>query len=66
MVTDALETLGLVTGDEAVVQRLVLDSLLTQLTLGILVAVQTQLGGVGKIGAELEEEGTEFWIQQYQ
>src|SRR5262249_39717299 len=61
--TDGLQPFGIGAGSEAVVQRLVGDSLLLELTLGILVTVQTQLGGVRKIGAELQEEGAEVWIQ---
>jgi hypothetical protein len=59
---DELQPFGIGTGSEAVVQRLVGASRLLELTLGILVTVHTQFGGVGKIGSELQEEGTEVSI----
>src|SRR6516225_6589851 len=58
--TDGL--LGISTGSEAVVQRLIGYSLLLELTLGVLVTIHTQLGGIGKIGAELQEKGAEVSI----
>jgi hypothetical protein len=36
--------------------------LLFQLTFGILVTFHTQLGGVGEVGAELQEKGAEVSI----
>src|SRR5438067_5515351 len=66
LVTDRLQPFGVGTGDEAVVQPLELDSFLTQLLLGIFVAVQTQLGVVGKIRAKLQEEGAEVAIPTIQ
>jgi len=60
--TDGLQSLGISTGSEAVVQRLIGYSLLPELTLGVLVTIHTQLGGIGKIGAELQEKGAEVSI----
>src|SRR5262249_58186749 len=60
--TDGLQPFRIGTGSEAVVQRLVGDSLLLELTLGILVTVHTQLGGVRKIGAELQKKGAKVSI----
>jgi hypothetical protein len=52
---------------EAIVQSLIGDSLLPQVTRGILVTVQTQLGRVGKIGTELfRKKGPKSRSTQYQ
>jgi hypothetical protein len=59
--TDGLQPFRIGTGSEAVVQRLV-TSLLLELTLGILVTIQAQLGGEGKIGTKLQEERAEVLI----
>ena len=48
--------------EDAVVQRLEGDAFLGQLPLDVLVAVEAQLGVVGKVGAELEEERAEVAV----
>jgi hypothetical protein len=50
------------TGQDPVVQRLIAHPPLRELPLEVLVPVQTQLGGVEKVGAELQEERTEVPI----
>ena len=47
---------------DAVVQRLEGDAFLGQLPLDVLVPVDAQLGVVGEVGAELEEEGAEVVV----
>ena len=47
---------------EPVVQRLEPDPSLGGLAFGPLVAVDAQLGGVGEVGAELEEERAEVAV----
>ena len=49
-------------GFDSVVERLERHAALGQLTLEVLVAVDTELGVVGKIGAELQEERPEVLI----
>ena len=48
--------------EDAVVQGFVTDSLPVQLPLEVFMAVDAQLGSVGKVGAKLEEEGTEILV----
>ena len=49
-------------GQDAVVQRLEGNALLGQLPLEVLVAIQTELGVVREIAAELQKEGTEVVV----
>ena len=60
----ALHPLGVGAGHDAVVQRLERDPPLRELALDILVSVQAQLGIVGKVGAELQEERAEVLVTQ--
>jgi hypothetical protein len=50
------------TTEQAVVQRFEGDAPLGELALQVFVAVETQFGRIGKVGAELEEEGSEVPI----
>lgn len=61
-VADALQRLGVGAGQHPVVQRLELDAALGKLPLGVLVAVDAQLGVVGEVRAELQEERTEVLV----
>jgi len=54
-IADALQRLGVLARQDAVVQRLEGDAALAQLALGVLVAVDAQLGVVGKVRAKLQE-----------
>jgi hypothetical protein len=58
-VADLLEPLHVVDRSEPVVQRGEADPGLRGLALGPLVGVDTQLGGIGEVGGDLEEERTE-------
>ena len=58
-VADLLEPVHVLDRGEPVVQRLEADPGLGGLAFGSLVAVDAQLGGVGEVGAELEEERAE-------
>jgi len=58
-VGDLLKPGGINAAQEAVVQGFVGDALLGQLALGVLVAVEVQLGVVREVGAELQEEWSE-------
>ena len=61
-IADALQRLGVSAGQHAVVQRLERNTALAQLALGVLVAVDAQLGVVGEVRAELQEKGTEVLV----
>ncbi len=61
-VTGALQTLRVLTGGEAVVERLETDPGLGYLPLGPLVAVQAQLRRVGEVRAEFDEERPEVGV----
>jgi hypothetical protein len=61
-VADGLHRGRVVAGREAVVQRGEPDPGLDRLAFGVLVAVDTQLRGVGEVRAELEEERAEVAI----
>lgn len=61
-IADALQRLGVGAGQHPVVQRLELDATLAQLALGVLVAVDAQLGVVGEVRAELQEERAEVLV----
>src|ERR1700675_831929 len=61
-VAQPLHQLGVGTGLDAVVQRLERHPTLGKLPLEILVAVDAELGIVGKVGAELQEERPEVLI----
>ena len=63
---DGLHRLGVVTTRDGVVQRLEADAALGQLTLDVLVPVQTDLGVVGEIRAELHEQRSEVLVHQVQ
>jgi hypothetical protein len=55
-VTDALEVSRVRTGGEAVVEGLEVDVRASRLALGPFVPVDAELGVVGEVGAELDEE----------
>jgi len=61
-VADALQRLGVGARQHAVVQRLERDAAFGKLTLGVLVAVDAQLGVVGEVRAELQEERAEVAV----
>ena len=61
-VAELLQTLGVGTAQNAVVEGLEGDAFLGQLPLDVFVAVDAQLGVVGKVGAELEEERAEIFV----
>src|SRR5215218_3035603 len=61
-VADRLDSGHVLAGGEPVVQRLEPDAGLRGLAFGPLVAVDAQLGGVGEVGAELEEERAEVGV----
>src|SRR5258705_7706115 len=61
-IADSLQRLGVFAPEDAVVQRLEGDAALAQLALGVLVAVDTQLGVVRKVGTELQEERAEVVV----
>lgn len=63
-VADRLQPVHIVDGGEPVVQRGEPDPGLGGLAFGPLVAVDAQLGGVGEVGAELDEERAEILIDQ--
>jgi hypothetical protein len=68
-VTDPLQprrVAGVVQPGEPVVQGGEPDPGLGGLTFGVLVAVDTQPGVVGEVGAELEEERTEVGVEAVQ
>jgi hypothetical protein len=61
-VADRLQPAGVIDGGEPVIECLEADPGPGGLPLGPLVAVDAQLGGVGEVGAELEEERAEIGI----
>jgi len=61
-VTQPLHQPGIGTGLDAVVQRLERYPTSGKLALQIFVAVDAELGVVGKVGAELQEEGTKILV----
>src|SRR5450755_2509758 len=61
-VAQPLRQLRIGAGLDAVVERLEGDPALGQLALEVLVAVDAELGVIGKIGAELQEERSEVLI----
>src|SRR5579871_2154041 len=61
-VAQLLEALGIGTGKDAVVEGLEGNALLGQLAFDVLVAVNTELGVVREVGAELEEERAEVLV----
>src|SRR5262245_56301413 len=61
-VAQLLQQFGLRAGLDAVVQRLERHPALGQLALQVLVAVDAQLGVVGKVGAELQEERSKLLV----
>lgn len=58
-VTERLQLPGGHTRAEAIIERLVSEAALGKLALDVLVPVQTELGVVGKVAAELQEERAE-------
>src|ERR1051326_5802811 len=62
LVADVLQPIAVLAGDESVVQRLEADPFFAQLALGVLMPIQTQLGGIRKILTEFQEEGTEILV----
>ena len=63
-VGDPLHARRLRTGADAIVEGLVRDVTLRELALEPLMPVEADLHRVGKVGAELDEEGTEVPIEQ--
>jgi len=55
-VADLLKPLGVGAAQHPIVERLIGDALPLQLTLGVFMAVEAQLGIVGKVAAKLEKE----------
>ena len=52
------------TAQKAIVQCFIGDTGLLQLTLGILMTIQTELGIVGKVGTVLEKEGAKVLVNR--
>ena len=63
-VGDPLHARGVVAGPDAVVERVVGDAALRELAFEPLVPVQTELHGVGKVGAELDEQRAEVAVHE--
>src|SRR6202045_3568634 len=63
MVADALCRRDVLTPRDAIVQSLIFYAPALELTLQILVAIDTEFGRIGKIGAELDKERSEVFIQ---
>src|SRR5580700_5878618 len=63
MVADALCSRQVLTPRDAVVQSFIIDPPALELTLQRFVAIDTELGRIGKIGAELYKERSEVFIQ---
>jgi hypothetical protein len=57
-----LQPLGIVTTQNSIVEGLKADPLLGQLSLGVFVSVEAELGVVGKVRAELQEEGSKVAV----
>jgi len=55
-VADLLKPLRVGAAEHAIVERLIGDALSLQLTLGVFMAVETQLCIIGKVAAKLEKE----------
>jgi hypothetical protein len=56
-VTKSLQTFWIGTGEDAIIEGFISNALLVELALHVLMPVQTELGVIGKIGTELQEEG---------
>ena len=63
VIADPLSSRQVLTPADAVVQRLIIDPSVLELALQILVPIDTKLGRIGKIGAELDKERSEVFIQ---
>jgi hypothetical protein len=61
-VAERLGSLGVIAGQEAIVQGLKANRSVFQLPFDPFVAVETQFGITGKVGAELQEEGPKVAI----
>ena len=48
---------------DAIVQSFIIDAPALELTLQILVGIDTEFGRIGKVGAELDKERSEVFIQ---
>ena len=57
-----MQPLGVGAGANAIVQGLIGNLFSIQLALGVFMSVQAQLGIVGKVGTELQEERTETFV----
>ena len=55
-VADLLKPLGIGAAEHTIVERLIGDALPLQLTLGVFMAVEAQLGVIGKVSTKLEKE----------
>ena len=64
VIEDLLRAGGIGAGEQPVVQGLEGNALFGQLPLDVLMAVETDPRGVGEVGAELDEQGTEVLIDQ--
>src|SRR3984893_13286468 len=64
MVADALCRRDVLTPRDAIVQSLIFYAPALELTLQILVAIDTEFGRIGKIGAKLNKERSEVFIQK--
>ena len=63
-VGDTLHACRRVAGPDAVVERLVGDAALRELTFEPLVPIQTDLHGIGEVGAELDEQRAEVAVEE--
>ena len=63
LIADTLSSRQVLTPADAVVQRLISDVSVFELAFEILVAIDTKLGRIGEIGAELDKERSEVFIQ---
>jgi hypothetical protein len=63
VIADTLSSRRVLTPADAVVQSLIIDTSALELALQILVAIDTKLGRIRKIGAKLDKERSEVFIQ---
>jgi hypothetical protein len=63
VIADALGSRQVLTPRDAIVQSLIIDTAVLKLALQILVTIDTKLGRIGEIGAELDKERSEVFIQ---
>ena len=63
-VADLLKPLGIGAAEHTIVEGLIGDALPLQLTLGVFMAVEAQLGVIGKVAAELEKERPKITVDR--